>query len=171
CHAARAVARIEFLRPLPRQVRQARELSVVWRHPWWAAITIVFVSACAIFAVSALRDRQVDCTAMGCQSAVSVQWDRFPKGARSVRACVDSRCQSQRLGCQYGACKDDSWLNFEELVPVQSPSRPADVSVTFLDGKGKAIRSWNARRRYETNYPNGEDCGDPCFVIGVKISA
>ncbi len=146
-------------------------MGVVSRNLWVAVLAIVgLVSVTVFVALALLAKGAVECTLIGCESAVRVRWLKAPAKTKEVRVCVDRECNTfelcrrRRDGCRAATGRADI------SAPTSARSvRPVDVRVEFLGSDGAVIANWSGARTLQRWEPNGSDCEPTCFGAFVDL--
>jgi hypothetical protein len=100
-----------------------------------------------------------ECTLIGCEDGLAVEFDRAPIGAYRVEAWSELRIAPQVFECGAG----------ETCPPVFFPNfQGNDVAVRLVTATGTVTREFDGVR-YENVHPNGPACPAACQQATVKF--
>jgi hypothetical protein len=107
------------------------------------------------------------CSEVGCESAVSVQFDGLKRtlpDAAAVRVCVEGGCGVTKRGA--GDLTDSL------TASVQDPNeREVPVTVSVRDDSGRKLAQASTRVDLATHQPNGSDCEPTCYSAALVFDA
>jgi len=122
------------------------------------AARITLVAAAAFAALGC--EGQLICTLIGCMNGVAVTLASPPPAPYRVEAVTPS-------GARYSwTCDRSDRCGGRAFFP---DFRPNDLRIEILAGSDTARHDFLPPIRYEETYPNGKDCGGPCYVARLTV--